>query len=273
MNGRWFSFKDITISNYGEYVLSGISNLETGTASRYEINYIDADGVDYRDITYNPRMFEISGFINARDSLSMVLSKRNLIKSCSLKTPFRLKYSNREEVYSAECYFDKLPTFEKRIGWRLPFKLYVTIPKFWWQSEFEKNVDLHTYHDEVISEFTLPAVFTTFVNSADVKNNGDDVAYPIFVVKCETPTIDSKIIINNVTSDKQIYIDYTTSEGEIVTIDSYNKIATSNINGNITGYVKLGSDFFFLDQGINSIECQSEGNMVTLRYYENYLGA
>lgn len=271
INNRWFSFKNITISNHGEYVLAGVSNLETGSASKNEINYINTDGAEYQDITYNPRMFEISGFIDACDTLAMVLSKRKLIQACSLKTPFRLQYCNREEMYSAECYFDKLPTFEKRIGWRLPFKLYLVIPGFWWQSGFEKKFSIYSYHDEVIDTFTLPAVFTSFINQADVYNNGDSEAYPIFTVKYENPN-ESKIMIKNTTSGKQINLNYSLSLGEVVTIDCYNKIATSSINGNVTGSTVLGSDFFLLEKGVNHIECESEGNIVDVRFYENYLG-
>jgi len=269
---RWFKFKNIKISNFGDYVLSGVSNLETGSASRREITYIDCDGCDIKDIFYSKRMFEISGFIQAFDEQTMVKLKRRLISACSLKEKFRMTYFNREEKYSAECYFDKLPTFETRRGWYLPFKLYLTIPAFFWQSSQAHKVKLFKYNDEITDTFTLPCVFTSIVNQAQVVNQGDEKTFPIFTVTCENPTSGSTIQINNKTSEKMINLNYGTSAGEIITIDTFNQMATSNINGNITRYVSLDTDFFALEKGVNNLECDSVGNIITLEYYENFLG-
>ena len=153
---RWFKFKNIKISNHGDYILTGVSNIESGSANCRKINYIDTDGNTRRDIWYNERPFEISGFIYALDEATMVRLKRKLISACSLKENFRIEYFNRERIYSAECYFDNLPTFEVRKKWFLPFKLYVTIPGFYWQSSQMHTKNLFKYTDNVISEFTLP---------------------------------------------------------------------------------------------------------------------
>ncbi len=269
---RWFKFKDIKISNVGDYVLSGVSNLETGSATRREITYIDYDGCDIKDIFYQKRMFEISGFIQALSEKTMIRLKRRLIAACSLKESFRIKYCNREQIYSAECYFDRLPTFETRKGWYLPFKLYVTIPGFFWQSSQAHKVNLFKYKDEVIDTFTLPCVFTSMVNEARVVNRGDEKTYPIFKVVCESPTTDSTISIKNTTSGKKIDINYATSKDEILTIDTFNQRVISSLNGNITRFISLDTDFFALEKGENSLKCDCVGNIVTLEYYENYLG-
>lgn len=269
---RWFEFKDIKISNAGDYILSGTSNLESGSASKREITYIDYDGCDIKDIFYSKRMFEISGFIQAFDEETMVKLKRRLISACSLKDKLRIKYCNREQIYSAECYFDRLPTFEARKEWYLPFKLYVTIPGFFWQSSQAHEVKLFKYKDEITDTFTLPCVFTSIVNSATVVNRGDEKTYPIFTVTCENSNAGSTIQISNHTIGKIININYATSAGEIVTIDTFNQRVISNINGNITRYISLDTDFFALEKGKNSLECDSIGNIITLEYYENYLG-
>ncbi len=269
---RWFKFKDIKISNTGDYILSGVSNLETGSATRREITYIDNDGCEMKDIFYSKRMFEISGFIQAFSEKTMIKLKRRLLAACSLKESFRIKYFNREEIYSAECYFDKLPTFETRKGWYLPFKLYVTIPGFFWQSSQAHKVNLFKYSNEVTDTFTLPCVFTRIVNNAKVVNRGDEKTYPIFKVECESPTSGSTILITNTTTGKKIYINYATIEGEIITIDTFNQRVISNINGNITRFISLDTNFFALERGENSLECDSVGNIVTLEYYDNYLG-
>ena len=272
MNNRWFKFKNIKIARYGEYVLTGVSNLETGTAERRKINYIDTDGSSYDDIWYNERPFEISGMIYALDEKTMVRLKRKLIQACSLKESFRLKYFNREKTYSAECYFDKLPTFEKRQEWYLPFKLYLTIPGFYWQSEYESKLSLFEYEDNVTDTFTLPCVFTDVKNQMRILNSGDVETYPTFIVKHENDVEDGRIIVINETSGKTITLNYKTSSGETITIDTSQQTAMSNINGNITGNVDINTDFFCLLKGINDIKCISPGNTVAIRFYKNYLG-
>lgn len=268
---RWFKFKNIKISNSGDYVLAGVSNLEAGSASKREVTYIDYDGCDIKDILYSKRMFEISGFIQAFDEETMIKLKRRLISACSLKEKFRIKYCNREQIYSAECYFDRLPTFEARKAWYLPFKLYVTIPGFFWQSSQAHKVNLFRYKDEVYDTFTLPCIFTSIVNHADVVNRGDEKTYPIFTVTCENPVNNSTIQIHNKTTGKLININYATTADEVITIDTFNQRVTSNINGNITRHISLDTDFFALEKGVNKLECDSTGNVITLEYYENYL--
>lgn len=272
IKGRWFKFKNITISNAGEYILSGISNLETGSATKREITYIDNDGCEIRDIYYSKRMFEISGFIQALDEQTMVRLKRKLISACSLKENFRLKYFNRERTYSAECYFDKLPTFEVRKGWYLPFKLYITIPSFYWQSSQPYRVNLFGYEDKVRDTFTLPCVFTSIVNKVQINNNGDEATFPIFTIACENPTEGSRILIVNNTIGKKILLNYQTAENEVITINSFSQTAVSNLKGNITRYLSLDTEFFPLEKGVNDLESDSVGNIITLEYYENYLG-
>lgn len=272
MKHRWFSFKNIKIASYGDYILTDISNLETGSASSRKINYIDTDGSSYRDIWYNERPFEISGFIQAFNEETMVKLKRKLIQACSLKESFRIKYFNRSDVYSAECYFDKLPTFEKRRQWYLPFKLYLTIPGFYWQSDRIHTKNILKYTDNVINEFTLPCVFTSLTQQTNVSNLGDVEAYPIFTITCEKQNEGSVIEITNTTTEQTIKLNYQTAEGEIVTIDTFNQIATSNLHGNVTGSITIDSSFPILKQGNNSFSCVSVGNMISVQYYDNYLG-
>lgn len=272
MKHRWFSFKNIKIASYGDYILTGVSNLETGSASCRKINYIDTDGSAYKDIWYNERLFEISGIIKAYDEKTMVKLKRKLIQACSLKESFRIKYFNREETYSAECYFDKLPTFGTRQQWFLPFKLYLTIPGFYWQSAGMHSKRILKYTDKVISEFTLPCVFTSFESLANVSNSGDVDTYPILTITCEAPGKSSTISITNKTTGQTIKLDYQTSDKEVITIDTLNQTATSNLKNNITRHITIDSEFFSLNPGNNVIECISAGNMISVQYYENFLG-
>lgn len=269
---RYFKFKDVEITNGGEYVLVGTSNLETGSATKRKINYTDTDGTEYRDIFYSERVFEISGIIMADDEEAMVQAKRRLIAACSLKDRFRLEYCNRDKVYSAECYFDKLPTFEVRKKWCLPFKLYLTIPGFYWQSRVAYKFNLLSYHDEVIDSFTLPCVFTSYSKEAEVYNNGDVETYPIFTITCETPGQTNRIIVKSMTSGKTITINYVPEKDEVITISSMYQTIRSSIKGNITGAATIDSEFFSVLPGHNHIACEGDGNKIVMEFYENYLG-
>ena len=271
IHNRYFRFKDIQITNHGDYVLIGVSNLETGSATKRKVEYASSDGVVYRDILYNERAFEISGIIHAENSETMVRLKRKLISACSLKESFRMHYCNRENKYSAECYFDKLPTFGTRKGWWLPFKLYVTIPGFYWQSGHLREFNLFAYQDELTDTFTLPCVFTSLVNNAEIINSGDVDAFPVFTIKCNA-TASGGVAIKHDTTGKRIKLNYTPIIGEEITVDTYNQMITSNIKGNITGKITLDSDFFSLQVGENKISCDSIGCLVKISFYENYLG-
>lgn len=270
---RAFRFKDIEITNGGEYVLEGTSNLETGSATKRKVSYTDTDGTEYRDIFYSERVFEIKGYITARNETAMVQAKRRLIAACSLKESFRLEYFNRDKAYSAECYFDKLPTFETRKQWYLPFKLYLTIPGFYWQSRVAYQFKLLSYHDEVLDTFTLPCVFTSFSREAEVYNGGDVEAYPVFTITCEHPGRAERLILVNDTSGKAITINYAPEEGEVITVNSMYQTIRSSIKGSITGAATLDSDFFAVAPGHNYIKCEGDGNKIVMEFYENYLGA
>lgn len=269
---RYFRFKDIEITNGGTYVLVGTSNLETGNATKRKINYADTDGSEYRDIFYSERLFEISGIIMAEDEEAMVSAKRKLLSACSLKDKFRIEYCNRLKVYSAECYFDKLPTFETRRKWCLPFKLYLTIPGFYWQSKVAYSFNLLSYHDKVLNTFTLPCVFTGYSNEAEVYNNGDVKSYPILKITCEVPGASDRFIVKSITSGKTITINYAPQKDEIITINSMYQTVHSSLNGNITGRVSIDSEFFPVLTGHNHILCEGDGNKVVMEFYENYLG-
>jgi len=84
IHNRYFRFKDIHITNRGDYVLTGVSNLETGSTTKRKVEYASSDGVVYRDILYNERAFEISGIIHAENSETIF---------CSSNTSFRFIFT------------------------------------------------------------------------------------------------------------------------------------------------------------------------------------
>lgn len=272
MKNRYFKFKNILITNYGDYILKSVSNLETGSANRRKINYIDTDGTSWTDIWYHERAFEISGIIQAYDSNTMVKLKRRLISCCDLKQPFVLEYFNREGKYRAECYFDKLPTFLARQNWFLEFKLYITIPSFYWESAQIHTVKLFSYQDEIVDEFELPCVFTTRISKITIPNNGDTMTYPIFIVRYENMSDSSITKITNHSTNEKLILNYVIAENETIEIDTAKRTVTSNINGNITNYLDISSDFPTLQKGQNKFEALSLGSNVTIRFRERYLG-
>lgn len=272
MRSRYFKFKNIKISDFGEYILQSVTNIETGNSVKRKVEYIDTDGIEYKDIYYTERTFEISGHIKANNEIEMVTLKRKLIKACSLKKEFQLEYFNRKDRYIANCFFTTLPTFEKRKKWWLPFKLYLSIPSFFWQSYREFYPDLFIYKDTVKDKFTLPCVFTERIDGAVIYNHGDCETFPIFEIVNESEVSNSSILILNKTLGKKIFVNYSLSNGETVIIDTFNSTVTSNLNGNITPKISLDTVFFPFEIGKNEIECVSIGNLVRARYRERFLG-
>ena len=269
---RYFKFKDIMISNFGQYVLQGVTNLETGTVTTRKINYLDTDGSTWGDIWYNERPFEISGVIIADNSNDMVNAKRKLIASCNLKEKFILQYFNRKDKYQAECYFDKLPTFSARKGWNLEFKLYITIPGFYWESSQEHNLAIFNIEDKITDSFKLPCIFTERLTVAKISNLGDTDLFPNFIIKCKNSVSGSSVVIKNNTTNQTFTLNYETLEGEIITVNTAKATAISNLNGNITKHIDISSDFPKLIKGVNELEGLSPGNAVVVQFREKFLG-
>ena len=100
---------------------------------------------------------------------------------------------------------------------------------------------------------TLPTVATKRTAAVSILNSGDMDTYP--TVKITAEEASNGITVSNLTTRKNIVINKTIADGEVVVIDVANRTITSNLDGSLLNY--LSSDTlmseFVLQRGNNDI--------------------
>lgn len=275
MLNRYIKFKDVTISNLsGGFVLQDVVGEDGGQVTKRTINYIDTDGASYADFSFNPRQIEIDGFINADCFEQMDKMKRQLINACNPKEVFKIEYCNRNKIYTANAICEQLPVFERRFNysWNMLFKIYITLPDFYWNGADKIKKHLFSLKDEVLTSFTLPCVFTSLNNNNFITNSGDVSVFPNYIIKNENPQAAEVVEITNKETGQKITFNYTFAAGETVIINSEKQTATSDINGNVSSGFSIDTEFFAVDKGVTEIEADGNGNIIDIEFYENFIG-
>ena len=122
----------------------------------------------------------------------------------------------------------------------------------------QRTIALYSQRNLVTDTFTLPCVFTERISRKIIYNNGDKYVYPKLIITNVGSTSDEtgKITIENHTTGAKITVEYTPSNGEIITVDTSMRRLYSNISGSITNNISDDTDLssFYFDIGENDIE-------------------
>ncbi len=123
--------------------------------------------------------------------------------------------------------------------------------------------------DLINGTFTLPCVWTEYIQSGIVNNTGDKLIFPVItltaVSSAESTT--GTVSVTNETTGAAITLDYVIAENEVITIDLSTRRIKSSINGNITNVITDDTVLseFYLDYGKNNIAFSSSAeNQVLL---------
>ncbi len=254
------------------YLLTTAPNTTSASGNFNKAEYTDTDGADYKEFFYNERSFNISGYILCDTERGYYELRRKLISSLSPKTHHKLVYYNGFEKFTADIIIDRGVTFGKVIKkTNSAFSIPVIIPDFYFNSGREFKKDVFKRESLVKGTFTLPCIFTQRTNRAEVYNYGDASAVPVFELIC-FGTSDGNIEIHNETTNEFLKLDYTPTEGEIITIDCKSFEAESSINGNIIKHITADSVFFDLPEGKSAVSCPTYGVSVKIKYFNRYAG-
>jgi hypothetical protein len=128
--------------------------------------------------------------------------------------------------------------------------------------------------------FTLPLVFTSFTTEATVELYGDLNIYPQIEIKNNGGNQNAGLIlIENLTTDKFIAINYAIKKDEIILFDLANRKITSDQSGNIIKNITddtILSDFK-LEKGVNQIKVSTTYPAPTfwasIKWYAQFLEA
>jgi len=109
--------------------------------------------------------------------------------------------------------------------------------------------------------FTAPFLLGTrsATNQLVCTNDGSWATKPVVTV--EGPIYDW-IITNSSNGKELIWNGYVIETGETVTIDIQNKTVTSDVSGDVSGYLSGDSGSFDLDPGANTIDVFASGGVV-----------
>lgn len=142
------------------------------------------------------------------------------------------------------------------------------------------TVPIMTKKRYLATEFTLPCIFSSRLNTATVTNSGDIVAEPIISFANAFDGAyaeDGDLVIKNETTGQFIVLNYYPSPGETVYIDIENRTIMSSSSANLLNRISDDTDLsdFCLAVGNNTIKVESNvtNNKVYVgcSYYNRYI--
>ncbi|MDD6214206.1 MAG: phage tail family protein [Firmicutes bacterium] len=246
--------------------LSGTELLER---DRNVIKFLNYDGQTETNSAYPARTITIAGDVfgnpsqKARSAMK-ILSRSGILSIIDGDDIKQIGVNNAKIAFS-----DKNSSY-----WQFTLQLVCDYPHFLAKNFSEIPVCKRT--DLITDSTILPAVFTERISSSEISNDGDVLCEPVFLIRGGAPAEGEGSIEIEVNS-KKLVLDYTLSEGELVTVDIPQRSITSDINGNILSFLAQNSYLYdmLLPVGENSIKViANDANAdacVSLRYRKNYL--
>lgn len=126
----------------------------------------------------------------------------------------------------------------------------------------------------------LPAILSRRISNCTINNIGDLRIYPVItIMKNDDIVRENVIVVKNETTGKQITINKSMVNGEVIVVDIKNRVITSNIDGNILGTLDIYSSLseFMCELGKNEISAfvggEQTGLQILISFYNEYLEA
>lgn len=246
--------------------LSGTELLER---DRNVIKFLNYDGQTETNSAYPARTITIAGdiFGNPRQKAKnamKILSRSGTLSIIDGEDVKQIEVNNAKVAFS-----DKNSSY-----WQFTLQFVCDYPHF--SAKDFSEVPVCERIDLITDSTTLPAVFTRRISSSNINNDGDILCEPVFLIRGGTPAEGAGSIEIEVNS-KKLVLDYTLSEGELVTVDISQRSITSSIKGNILSSLAENSYLYdmLLPVGENSVKVTANdanaAACVSLRYKKNYL--
>ncbi len=268
---RYIKIGDIKIGKKQKYVFEDIEGVAGGDINYQEDVFAETDGAEYSQIAFKPRNLTIKGTIIASSKEELQELKRALISACNPKKELDIYYHNGFNEYYAKGMADGMPAFAKRRKTTMDYVVYIKIPSFFWLTNSDIVTGIYTVTGRLDRNFTFPGAFSVRIDSNVVINDGEEEAFPVIVLSCETPNADP-IILSNDTQNKTLYLDYTMTAGETITIDMYNRSVLSSINGSLLNHLSRTDNFWSIGAGQNVIRVSTTYITATMYHRNRYIG-
>lgn len=224
-----------------------------------------SDGAYFQRSLVRPRTFTLICGIPAESRASLHSIRSSLIEytnrdRAATEQPCVVQYTEGSLTLEIEAYYDAGLEFGEVTGHveRVPLR-FLAVSPFWRKS----------------TQTTTSLNFGTSIGTAantTVTNNGNARSYPVIEVTGPGAILQ----IKNSTIDKTMSLSATLAAGEVVTFDLRPgvKTVTSNINGNMMGYLPVPGDLatWYLGPGSNTISTaiNNAGAAAEVQFYDTY---
>lgn len=275
---RYIQIDDVIIGQKNKYVFKTLSGFAEGDTERQTLKYINADGEEYSNITFQPRKIEIHGTILAKNKYELSELKQRLSKACNPRLERDVYYFDGIQKYYARVVPDCLPEYGGRIknSWFVNFSIYLIIPGFWWYAAECTNISIAKRVDTISTSFTLPCTFTERTSEAAINNDTDFEIYPEIIIKSNISSSSATLkIVNETIGETIILSGYEISQNETITINCDLYTAYNQDGENLINYF---NDFeaWCIIPGENTIKGLVVDNLsgidMYIKYKKRYLG-
>lgn len=249
----------------GAYVDEPISGLGLPPVRTSSGNYSGRDGGYVGAQFYSMRLITLTGRLFAQTTAALETARMNLTAALSAGTVTMKITTNAGNQYLVNCYLDNLDLPIQRSPLTTPFMitLIAADPNIYDNSGAGTNTV--TVPLAVGGGITWPIAWTpvTWAPGAQpttVNNTGNVLIYPLITL---SGAMSSPTITNKTTGQFFGFSGLTTSAGDQVVIDMYNRTVLLN-GGSILPYVTTSSIWWGLQPGNNSINLTSNNSADTV---------
>ena len=204
-----------------DYEVMSIDGLEQVAAESQIRKYSNMPGQKTLNKTPAARMITITGRINAgrsqrrfrTDNISFVFD--NTIEGT-------LKLNMWGKLRRINCIPDTVAFGEVDRNDKLPFVITLICDNPYFKDWEDIELSLFSRVGNLINGMTFPRVFTFRYTKGTAINNGMVDIEPIIIIETGKPTVgapETGILIQNETTGKEILLNYTPADGEIITVD------------------------------------------------------
>lgn len=275
----------VTLSHYAPFFLSNPEGFEGMNTDPSTSNSLYREGVNFHRNVLRERILTLNCHMYCEDEFERERLKRELYKAFNHTCKGSMKiYTEATAKVASELRVVQTPTFKWNYETEnklVEFQVQVMMPIPYFEETSLIRVDLGGDIGNFFFDFEIPitgremsyrsdSLMTNLINDGDVNT-------PLrIILKAKNPVVNPKIL--NPYTKEYIEITKEMKKGEEITITTHlgNKRITSNIDGNLFNYLKIGSKFIWLNVGDNlirySAESGEENLSLEIYYTPYYLG-
>lgn len=263
---------DMFFSGTAPVRVTALSGLLPPKRSYNTVVFAQRDGQKTLSSVTNARTIIISGDINFshREDLERIIKVFG--EAGELVLDFKDK---KRKIYCNQVELEE----GKRRGNYLSFILSLTADEVYFTDMEETVVPVYERKKLIQSEIEFPCMFSSKTTGAIAHIYGEVNVLPVIKIYnlCDDGTENTEgILIENVTTNQKIKLNYNMKQNEEVVVDVKNRKIISSLNGNITHTISDDTflNKFWLKPGENQVEV-SHGNekeeyLVILSYLSSY---